>query len=152
MSFIDNVLWYYRQTCDSGLQPKVIKVHDEKEQYQSAQQGHAARIPLAACRRFFEGIFHRSCFSVLKKKHQSINDVNDQSEEENNFHGSDDEIGTHEVRPFIKRHTTIVEKDHCIDCTVNDEERDEKKPGERHPVFFHERTTEETFGHIACKC
>ena len=62
--------------------------------------------------------------------------MHEETEEKPDFHGADDDIGAHKVRPKVKRLAAVAEEDRCVDSTVNQEEGDEKNPGEGHPVFL----------------
>lgn len=122
--------------------PEIRRVHDQKQQNQCAEQRHAATVPSHSRCGFRIRISHRTRVAVLFPQVQSLENMDQESENQHDFERSDDWVRAHEVCSDVERFSSVVIKNQPVDRRVHDQETDQEQPRERHRDFLSERTRE----------
>lgn len=120
---------------ETACNPEMAQVDDQEHQQERSKKAHAAGVPCTAHTAGLYGISGWAGLAIVGYEAKALKDVNEQSEEQNDLHGTDKDVLAHEFRCLIEQFTAVVHKDHGIDGTMHDKENDEEKSGKAHDNF-----------------
>ena len=121
---------------DLGTHKKIGDMYGKKNQQEGTQHAHAPAVPAAILLRIGHGVFYGAGTPVLAPEQKALDDMEQQSGEEPDFHEADDPVVAHEVGGLVEGCTVVVEKDAGIDSGMYNQKTDEEKSGEAHQEFL----------------
>src|SRR3974390_1665401 len=100
-----------RNASQTAGSPEMIDMHDEKQQKQRSQQSHAPAVPGTPFVSIMHCIRNVSLLPVLKNKYKTLDNVNEETYEQADFHYANHDGCSHEMSRLIEHFSAIVGPD-----------------------------------------
>ena len=105
--------------CEARNHPEMFEVHHQENQQKATKDTHATRVPFAVGVARASAVFGVAFLGVVGGKAQALGDVQDQSEEQSNFRGTNEPVVSHEFCCMVECFATVVEENTGVDTSVD---------------------------------